>query len=652
MKTNLFVNRTTISMKSVILLCMALLLPSAIASKGKNSQKKVISYVDTSLNGSQKYVLRVDDKPFYMTNVQVRFDKLRYRWNWDIATCERLIKETAALGFNTLSIPIHWVEVEPAKDKFDWTTLDLYMGLAQKYNLKVEMLWFGQNSGGHVQWLKPDQLRTPDYVMHSPKAGDFQSFSTAGSSKETTSEFTIRRDISDYTLDLNDNKLCAREAYVLSRVMKHITNWDAENGCKHTLIGVQLNNEVRSFPSTTIVEYMSELGRAVKESPYSVWTRMNCTYTDLYSILYCNEELRSTSGTYIDFVGIDTYRNHAATEDEFVESMRTNIPYIGKNYRMIMEIGAEVPNIAQLQLAALSGNCAFDYYELCGPDDRGIFVKDEQKGFVPRGIYIEDVKLINKMLNSVMADVALKSNGYGLFVHNWKGDSLMPTVGVEGISFKPGYINSQALSIIHSDNEIVLTTSKGGMFSWPDTLGILSASKGYFDFNNNWNNEGNIDFQIDKRKHVVTLNMKEGQTVCLLRPVQKKPSLIYMPEQADFGAGVKLESDAENCLGFSGTGYLVFPLAGGYAVWKNVDGLGGGKRVMRVRYSNGNLQTCTPRMIINGVNRNISLKSTGSWDAYQYADITVDLKSGMNNVIIWESTWTGAGHIDELQILE
>ena len=73
--------------------------------KGKNSQKKVISYVDTSLNGSQKYVLRVDDKPFYMTNVQVRFDKLRYRWNWDIATCERLIKETAALGFNTLSIP-------------------------------------------------------------------------------------------------------------------------------------------------------------------------------------------------------------------------------------------------------------------------------------------------------------------------------------------------------------------------------------------------------------------------------------------------------------------------------------------------------------------------------------------------------------------
>ena len=104
MKTNLFVNRTTICMKSVILLCMALLLPPAIAGKGKNSQKKVISYVDTSLNGSQKYVLRVDDKPFYMTNVQVRFDKLRYRWNWDIATCERFCRTGIQYPFHPYSL--------------------------------------------------------------------------------------------------------------------------------------------------------------------------------------------------------------------------------------------------------------------------------------------------------------------------------------------------------------------------------------------------------------------------------------------------------------------------------------------------------------------------------------------------------------------
>ena len=134
-------------------------------------------------------------------------------------TCKRLVKETIALGFNTFSIPIHWVEVEPVKDKFDWTTLDLYLSLAQEYNLKVEILWFGQNSGGHVQWLKQDQLRTLAYVLYSPKAGDFQAYSTEGDSKETTSEFTIRHDLSDYTLDLNDKKLWAHETFVIGKVM-------------------------------------------------------------------------------------------------------------------------------------------------------------------------------------------------------------------------------------------------------------------------------------------------------------------------------------------------------------------------------------------------------------------------------------------------
>ena len=62
----------------------------------------------------------------------------------------------------------------------------------------------------------------------------------------------------------------------------------------------------------------------------------------------------------------------------------------------------------------------------------------KKNGFAPRGIYLEDVKLVNKMLNSIMTDIAVNASRYGLFVHNWKGDSLMPTVGVEGISFYSG----------------------------------------------------------------------------------------------------------------------------------------------------------------------------------------------------------------------
>lgn len=429
----------------------------------RHSQNKIISVVDTSLNGSQKYVLRVDGKPFYMTNIQIRLDKLRYYWGWNAMAREAIVAQAAMDGFNTVSIPIHWYEVETSRDNFDWGILDEYLGLAEKYKLKMELLWFGQNSGGHVQWLgnpdtNPVHLRTPDYVLYSPKPG----------SAATTSDYRIRRDISDYTLDLEDNNLREREKYVLEKVMSHIARWDADHGYAHTLIGIQLNNEVRGmripFSNACVLSYMSDLATAIKESNYVVWTRLNCVYVDLEARIADNEKMRLNYGTNIDFVGVDSYRHHFNSDQSYIESMRTNIPYKNKNYRMIMEIGAEVSNIAQLQLAALSGNNAFDYYDMCGPDGHGLYDKKDVDRFVPHGEYIGDVRLVNKILNSDIVDIALNANGHGLFVHNWEGIKTVPTKGVKGIIFMPAYPTSQGISISRSDSELVLMSTKGGTF--------------------------------------------------------------------------------------------------------------------------------------------------------------------------------------------
>lgn len=140
----------------VLSLCCCLNWPAMANAKNAVSvakKQQVISEVDTSLEGSQKYVLRVGGKPYYMTNVQVRLDLLRYSEEWSMELCEKLIAQIAADGFNTISVPVHWVEVEPERDKFDWKILDSYLKLTNKYGLKMELLWFGANSGGHVQWL-------------------------------------------------------------------------------------------------------------------------------------------------------------------------------------------------------------------------------------------------------------------------------------------------------------------------------------------------------------------------------------------------------------------------------------------------------------------------------------------------------------------
>ncbi|MGC4070855.1 MAG: beta-galactosidase [Polyangiaceae bacterium] len=237
------------------------------AGGSSGSGGKVISYVDTSLNGSQKFMRVVDGKPYWGTEIQVRLDKLTYRRNWNATGRAAIMAQAASDGFNTVGIPVSWYEIEPTKDKFDWTILDEYLGLCKKNNLKMELLWFSMNSGSTVQWLgesyKPVHLRTPNYVLYSPSPG----------SNATTSEY---KKTGAYTLDLKDTNLRTRETYVVTQLMAHIAAWDAANGSPHTVIGIQLGNEVYGpYAGDVQVAYYSAVAAAVKSSNYVIWTRMN-----------------------------------------------------------------------------------------------------------------------------------------------------------------------------------------------------------------------------------------------------------------------------------------------------------------------------------------------------------------------------------------
>jgi len=596
-----------------------------------------ISYCDTSLSSAQKYVLKVDGKPYYGTNIQIRLDKLRYYWSFDATAREAVIAQAAADGFNTVSIPIHWYEVEPDKNTFNWTILDEYLNLANKYNLKVELLWFGANSGGHAQWLgnptvNPVHLRTPDYVLYS----------SGPRSTATTSEYTIRRDMSDYTLDLNDVNLKARETYVLGQVMEHIASWDAANASRHTVIGVQLGNEVKGynrvqFSASTVVAYLSDLGTAVKKSSYSVWTRINCVYNDTNGRIDANEALRSTGGTNIDFVGIDIYGTKPS-------SIRSVLPYKGGNYRMIMESGAEVSSAAIYQLAALSGNNAYDHYDMLSPDGHQLYDRSGTTGLTPHGTYVDDVRTANKLINSDIVDIAMNSQGYGLYVHNYAGNSTEATTGVEGISYVPGNSTSQGISIRRSNTEIVLMSTKGGTFTYPSSLKVKGATKGYFDSNNVWVKQGNVPYTK------TSITVPAGTTVRLTRTSSGFVEGVRLQaEFADIGGGTLIESSVP---GFAGNGYINFPSTGGYVQWTKVDGQAGGTRTIRFRYAliGTSTQTRTMSLTINGISRDITFAPSdpSSLEKYGYFSVSVPLNSGTTNTIRLQSAGQDGPNIDEL----
>lgn len=462
--------------------------------------KQTVSWVDTSLKGSEKFVLRINGKPFYMTNIQIRMDKLYGSLAWSDAALEAVVKRAADDGFNTVSIPIHWREVEPIKDEFDWRIVDKYMGWCKKYGIKMELLWFSWSSGGRIQWLVDNSqttertLRTPDYVC----------------SVDGKSEFNMLRKEMEYSLDWRDIDLRNRDKYVLSQVMDHIAVWEANNGNPQTVIGVQLGNEARSHYANTatseeIINYFHTVGAAVKESKYVTWTRLNCVSYETTGRINANESKRNNGGTNIDFVGVDIYGTSASS---IKGNMSGYLPHTGKNYSMIMEIDAKDVNTPLYQMAALAGNKAFDYYNMAVVDGNALYLSNGTT--LTERAQIGLVRQRNKILNLANEDIALKKHGLGLYVYNYAGNSTATETGIEGISFAPETASTQAIAIRRSPAEIILLSSGGGSFTYPSSLNVLSASKGYFDANNVWVSEGNVSFTT------TTLTMPTTSAVRLL----------------------------------------------------------------------------------------------------------------------------------------
>ncbi len=439
-----------------------------------------VSEVDLSLNGSEKYVLRVDGKPYYGTEIQVRPDKLRGYQGWSEDEIEAAFKRAADDGFNTLSVPLFWREVEPEKDHFDWRILDRYMGWCHKYGMKMELLWFSWSSGGRVQWLwnynGKQVLRTPDYVC----------------SANGKSDYNMLRTQWEYSLDWRDNDLRDRDAYVLGRIMDHVALWDANNGATHTVIGVQLGNEARSHGNNTatsaeIINYYHHVGAAVKNSKYVTWTRLNCVSSETNERATANENKRQNGGTNIDFVGIDVYGTNAGS---VIGNLNGQLGTNGKNFRMIMEIDAKDANSPIYQLAALAGNKAFDYYNLGPVDGNGLYTNDGHK--LAERSHITLTRQRNKILNLANQDIATHKHGTGLYVYNYAGNSTNTETGINGIAFTPDATKTQAIAIMHATNQIALLSTQRGVFTLPAALNATSAEVGHFDKDNNWVKEGNV----------------------------------------------------------------------------------------------------------------------------------------------------------------
>ena len=186
------------------------------------------------------------------------------------------------------------------------------------------------------------------------------------------------------------------------------------------------------------------------------WTRVNATTHEYVQHIKANEQLRATERTNIDFVVSYAYGKSAT-------QLTTFMPNNDKNYRMIMECGVEENGCHVYPFAALTTNTAFSYYDYVGPDSHGLYDMTSTKGVVtPHNESTRSlIRSQNRLLNSVMQDVATKAAGKGMKIHNGTGKDASPTKGVMAAKLEP-LSPTHAISICRSDSELVLLTVQCG----------------------------------------------------------------------------------------------------------------------------------------------------------------------------------------------
>lgn len=375
-------------MKKLTIFFMALLLLfcSSCADKGKNNEppeENDPEYVTRIQTKNGRNYIEYLGEPFLLLGGQIRVDGLMNRGEGEhapvagapaalkVEEIEPYIRRAAEFGLTAVELPIDWRDIEPEKDKYDFTIPDTLLSLCNKYGIKAEFLWFSTNMCGDSH-----SFHIPDYIWENET--DYPKLDSA------YDYFSWMYGYMGH-LKLDSPLLMEREGKVLTALMNHVYEWNEENGKKYPLISVQIHNEpdgLVRWRSTqaellerngmTIKELwqmtlnaLDNAGNAVKNGKYKVITRCNMTVSfsmnEFAEAPGCSpKDVYALSG--IDIVGDDPYTTSASAVSELIASYNYE-----KNYPHIAENMGNYANTASLILSCVTSGGGYAIYDFITP---------------------------------------------------------------------------------------------------------------------------------------------------------------------------------------------------------------------------------------------------------------------------------------------
>ena len=318
--------------------------------------QKVISRLATQ-NG-RTYIEYLGN-PYLMYGVQIRIDFMLGTAINDPAKLEETFMMAKEVGFRTVIVPISWLQFEIEKDIFDYWYIRSFVDWCNKYDLDLQLIWFGSNiCGGN--WV-------PGYLWLDPAAYPRADFPPAANTH----------------LKYDNPNFIERETNAIGKMFE----WLEENDTNHRVSMVQLNNEpdgaadMDNIPwdgtHEELYQYlwgggqaegsmavMDALGQTVKSSGYQVVTRVNFVNTILDNeVNVTRRNLRKTFDLPgVDIVGIDNYARPISVYDRFMDYLHREVPE--GNVPHVPEASGAQDNMINKAMHAFSRGEGYLIYEI------------------------------------------------------------------------------------------------------------------------------------------------------------------------------------------------------------------------------------------------------------------------------------------------
>ncbi len=268
-------------------------------------------------NGRQ--VIYHNGSPYLYYAMHLRIDHLRSALGdeeiarKDFETYAKQLKED---GWDTMIAYINWRRIYDGK-KYDFSDLEFQYEIAKKYDLKVHLNWFGYDVcgfGGYMPWQQDNLEKYP--CLHGLDGAP------------------LINENNEYIPDYSQ-QIFLDESY---EAIQQVCAWLNVNDTDRRTVAIQLENEPGNSEGgnglwmsqfTNMVNHLNNLGKAVKESPYSMVTYLNLMAAGF------NEKVEGydlkgrvhklIDQEYIDIVGWDIYTNQTAPRDKNLE-YANNLP--------------------------------------------------------------------------------------------------------------------------------------------------------------------------------------------------------------------------------------------------------------------------------------------------------------------------------------